>query len=147
MPTSLGTVIAGTWTHRADTSPTRAGGPDHRRVGPHRPQREQSPPSRPSSTISPAVANGLAADGIATLRTDKPGSGSTGAGNLTPTIGGGLTVDDYLTMNAELLTFVASEPREWTPTRLARGRPQRGAPCSCSCSPRAGTASPTVFRR
>jgi alpha-beta hydrolase superfamily lysophospholipase len=56
------------------------------------------------------VANWLAADGIATLRTDKPGSGKTGAGNITPASASGITVDDFTTMNAELLTFVAARP-------------------------------------
>jgi alpha-beta hydrolase superfamily lysophospholipase len=108
VPTALGS-IAGTWTHRAD-SPTAA--PAALIIGGSGPTDRNGNSAADPAVIDnlEAVANWLADDGIATLRTDKPGSGKTGAGNLTPATAGGITVDDFVTMNAELLAFVAARP-------------------------------------
>jgi alpha-beta hydrolase superfamily lysophospholipase len=57
-----------------------------------------------------AIARWLAVDGIASLRTDKPGSGKTGAGNLTPATASAVTVEDYLTMNAQVFAFLGRQP-------------------------------------
>jgi pimeloyl-ACP methyl ester carboxylesterase len=56
-----------------------------------------------------AVARWLALDGVASLRTDKPGSGRTGAGNLTPKTAAAVTVDDFVTMNAQLFAFLGAQ--------------------------------------
>jgi uncharacterized protein len=108
VPTDLGTVW-GTWTHPRDVSDP---GPAALIIG------GSGPTDRDGNTANvplaidnlAAVASWLADDGVATLRTDKPGSGKTGLGDLTAASAAAVTVDDYLTMNAQLLTFVASQP-------------------------------------
>jgi uncharacterized protein len=106
--TVLGTV-AGTWTHRAQSSTSA---PAALIIGGSGPTDRNG-----NSAVDPAVidnletvANWLAADGVATLRTDKPGSGKTGAGNITAASASGITIDDFTTMNAELLVFLAARP-------------------------------------
>jgi alpha-beta hydrolase superfamily lysophospholipase len=108
VPTALG-AIAGTWTHRAD-SPTAA--PAALIIGGSGPTDRNGNSAADPAVIDnlETVANWLAADGIATLRTDKPGSGKTGAGNITAATASGITVDDFTTMNAELLAFVTARP-------------------------------------
>ena len=108
VPTDLGTIW-GTWTHPRDLAdPVPAaliiGGSGAT-------DRDGNTANVPLTVDNlAAVASWLAADGVATLRTDKPGSGETGLGDLTAETAATVTVDDYLTMNAQLLTFVASEP-------------------------------------
>ncbi len=106
MPTDLG-IVWGTWTHPVETTTTPAaliiGG-----SGPT--DRDGNQRGADGVDTLAAVANWLAADGVATLRTDKPGSGKTGPGNLTAASARSVTVDDYLTMNAQLLGFVAARP-------------------------------------
>ena len=115
VPTALG-PIAGTWTHRADTTTA----PAALIIGGSGPTDRDGNSAADPAVIDnlEALANWLAADGMATLRSDKPGSGKTGAGNLTPATAARITVDDYLTMNAQLLAFVAARPGV-DPTRIS----------------------------
>ena len=108
IPTTLGT-IAGTLTRPQDAS-TKV--PVALIIGGSGPtDRDGNSAADPAkwNTLL-AVANWLAADGVATLRTDKPGSGATGAGNLTVATAAKVTVDDFLTMNAQELAFLAGRP-------------------------------------
>lgn len=80
--------------------------------------RDGNSPGIPGSVGSlSTVAHWLAADGVASLRYDKLGSGATGLGNLTPATMTSVAVEDYLAINAEALRFLSETPRV-DPSRL-----------------------------
>jgi alpha-beta hydrolase superfamily lysophospholipase len=108
VPTVLGTVY-GTFTHPRRSSTMV---PASLIIGGSGPTDRDGNSAADPATFDTlkAVARWLAADGVASLRTDKPGSGKTGAGNLTPATAAAVTVDKYLTMNAQAFAFLGAQP-------------------------------------
>ena len=97
---------------------SRAGGPDHRRVGPHRSRRATPPTSRCMRSTSPQSPVGSPPTASQRCGPTSRARARPGSAISRRTPAAAVTVDDYLTMNAELPRRSSRRARRRRPTRL-----------------------------